>query len=515
MKRRTKKLISLLLALLMLLGMMSTLACADETDPGAEQTPNDPTQTTDPSTTDDPAQEEPRLPLELPTNTYGGAEVHFLSYSAEGQVTPGTTWVPWEEIDVADFDGGAIEGAVYDRNATVEELYDVVITSEYICVDQGYNTTLRANHSSGEDRFQVITQRSYEIKTLVMEGLMSNLFDYDNLHTDMPWWNQDSVSSFTLGGYLFFAAPEMLLRDKAATACVYYNAKVAEDQGITNLYDLVNDGDWTFEEFVTISENVSASLDGDDLMNSHEDLWGSTSGLAQPYLIYGGAGMKYAHTDEDGYLVYDFGDDDSILYLQDVYDRYVFNEAVPLNESAATFNPPTDFNIFESDLALFEPGLVKALLGYRDMESNFGVLPTPKMDSYQKSYYSLVWVHQDCALGIPSIVSATEMTTTVLEHMNYLSYYDVYPLFYNTIILGKSPRDEQSREMLELIFATRYYDPGLFWDHGQGESGLHGNSGFRGIPNTGNNNIASIFASYERVIETNFKKLNEYIMDLD
>ena len=513
MKQHWKHLISLLLAMCMIIGAMSLLACADEEEPNKE---NPPKQDTDQTETPQTPEEEEvvRLPLDLPTTTYGGAEVHFLSYSAEGQVIPGTTWVPWEEIDIAEYAGGTLEGAVYDRNSTVEELYDVVITSEYICVDQGYNTQLRNNHSSGEDRFQVITQRSYEIKTLVLEGLMSNMFEFSNLHTDMPWWNQDSVSAFTLGKSLFFAAPEMLLRDKAATACVYYNDKVATDKGITDLYELVREGDWTFEEFITITEEVAASLDGDDLMNSHEDLWGSTSGLAQPYLIYGGAGMKYAHTDEDGYLVYDFGDDDSILHLQDVYDLYVFNEAVPLNEDASTFNPPADFGLFTSDLALFEPGLVKGLLKYRDMESNFGVLPTPKMDSYQDNYYSLVWVHQDCVLGIPAIVAETDMVTTVLEHMNYLSYYDVYPLFYNTIILGRSPRDEQSREMLELVFETRYYDPGLFWDHGQGESGLHANSGFRGIPNTQNNNIASIFATYKGIIENNFKVLNEFIDEM-
>ena len=513
-----KRFAALLLALLMIVSGATLFSCAtpeDDTTPPDDSTQNEPEPT--PS---EEEQEDPRLPLELPSATFDGAQMHFLSYTAEGQMKPGeitrgSSWIPWEEIDLDDYAGGALEAAVYDRNATVEEIYNVVITNEYVGVDQGYSTALRSNHTSGDDRYQVITLRSYEIKALVLEGLMSNMFSFSNLHTDMPWWNQDSVSAFTLGSSLFFAAPEMLLRDKAATACVYYNGKVATDNGISNLYELVESGDWTFEEFISIAEDVATSLDGDDLMNSHEDLWGSTSGVAQPYLIYGGAGMKYAHTDEDGYLVYDFGDDDSILYLQEVYDRYIFNDAMPLNESPTTFSPPADFNIFKSDLSLFEPGLVKGLLNYRDMESDFGVLPTPKLDEYQENYYSLVWIHQDCVLGIPSVVGNSEMVTIVLEHMNYLSYYDVYPLFYNTIILGRSPRDEQSRKMLELVFATRFYDPGLFWDHGQGESGLHANSGFRGIPNTGKNNVASIFATYKNAIDYNIKQLNNFIDDME
>jgi hypothetical protein len=328
-----------------------------------------------------------------------------------------------------------------------------------------------------------------------MENLMSNMFELSNLHTDMPWWNQDSVSAFTLGPTLFFAAPEMLLRDKAATACVYYNVTVATNKNIDNLYEMVNDGEWTFEQFVSLIEDAAASLDGDDLMNSHEDLWGSTCGLAQPYLIYGGAGMKYAHTDEDGALVYDFGSDEtSILHLQDVYERYVFNDAVPTNESKTTFNPPAGFQMFQADLALFEPGLVKALqTSYRNMESNYGVLPTPKLDEYQKDYYSLVWVHQDCVLGIPSIVMDKDMVTTVLEHMNYLSYYDVYPVFYDTIILGRSPRDQESREMLELIFQTRAFDPGIYWL----EQAMHASNSFLTLVENNTKNIASMWAGME------------------
>jgi hypothetical protein len=76
-------------------------------------------------------------------------------------------------------------------------------------------------------------------------------------------------------------------------------------------------------------------------------------------------------------------------------------------------------------------------------------------------------MHHDCVLGIPRSCTTNETiveaVSTVLEHMSYISYYDVYPIFYDTIILGKSARDEQSKQMLERIFRTRLYDPGQYW----------------------------------------------------
>jgi hypothetical protein len=316
MKQTLLRSFSLFLALLMAISMLSMVACANE------QTEDDhPEQGNTPVEDDETpeVEEEPRLPLDLPDETYGGAEIHFLSWSANGQTTYGG-WIPWEEIDVDTYDGDPINGGIYDRNGAIEEKYDVVISNEYISVDQGYNSALRANHTGGDDAYQVITQRSYEIKSVVLEGLLYNMYALDNLHTDMPWWNQDSVRSFTLGSTLFFAAPELLLRDKGATAVMFYNATVANNKGVTNLYEMAEEGTWTFEQFISLCEEVAASMDGDDLMNSGEDLWGSGMSNDAIFYLFGGSGMKFASVDDDGYVEYQFGSEQSILYLQDIFD---------------------------------------------------------------------------------------------------------------------------------------------------------------------------------------------------
>ena len=504
MKRLTARAAALLLALLMVVSCLVLVSCADP-DEGEDE--GEDASTGDQETTPE-VEEDPRLPLELPSDTYGGKEIHFLSWSCGGQNSAGQSWIPWEEIDVESYDGDAINGAVYDRNGAVEELYDVVITSEYISVDQGYNSTLRSNHTSGDDAYQVATQRSYEIKTLVLEGLMYNMYELDNLHTDMPWWNQDSVRSFTLGSTLYFAAPEMLLRDKGATAAMYYNATVANDKGVTGLYEMVQDGQWTFEQFVSICEDVAASMDGDDLMNSSDDVWGSYVTDDAVYFLFAGANMKFAHTDEDGYIEYDFGSEESILYMQDIFDLVVYTDycAHPKVVDLASGG------IFKTDNALFQFEMVKSITSLRSMESDFGVLPVPKYDEYQENYASLVWVHHDCVLGMPAVVEDAEAVSVVLEHMSYLSYYDIYPIFYDTVIMGKSTRDQQSKEMLKIVFETRLFDPGQYWDNGEGATGIQ--NAYLRLAQTGENNIASIYNTYVGKIEDSFGKLNDLIDEL-
>jgi hypothetical protein len=304
----------------------------------------------------------------------------------------------------------------------------------------------------------------------------------------------------------------MLLRDKGATAAMYYNATVAADSGVEGLYETVKAGDWTFEEFISICEDVARSMDGDDMMNSAGDVWGAHVTDDTVYFLFGGANMKFAHIDDDGYIEYDFGvNEESLLFMQDIFDYVIYSDycghgkVVDLSDSTE--------GIFKSDNALFQFEMVKSITKLRDMESSFGVLPVPKYDESQENYASLVWVHHDCVLGMPSVVGNADMISVILEHMSYLSYYDIYPVFYDTVIMGKSTRDEQSKEMLQIVFETRLFDPGQYWDNGEGASGIQG--AYLRLAQTGESNIVSIYEKHKGKVETNFGELNELIDELD
>jgi hypothetical protein len=260
---------------------------------------------------------------------------------------------------------------------------------------------------------------------------------------------------------------------------------------------------------IEICENVATDLDGDDMINTGEDLWGALGQDDPVYYLFNGAGLKFAHIDDDGYIAYDYGDEDSVLTLD-----YIFNEIIYADWYGHTIHRtdassgPSNSKMFKAGNALFSFDCVKGVLGLRDMEENYGILPVPKYDAAQENYSSLVWVHHDCTLGIPEAVVDKEMVSIVLEYLSYLSYYEVYPIFYDTVLMGRSTRDEQSREMLQIVFETRSFDPGQYWDLG---SGLHGASGYLRLAATKNTNIASIWEKWKKAVETNFDKINEFV----
>ena len=511
MKSTFKRIIAVLLALMMVLTAFAMVSCGNEVDEGKENKGD-----TGNSGTDQPDEpkEDDRLPLDyLPTTTYGGETINIMEWTVNDN-KPGDSenWVPWEEIDVDAGDGDPINNAIYDRNGVIEETYDVIITKEYVSINGNpqYAAHFRANEQTGDQAYQMITMRTTGISAFCLEGLMTDLNTLSNLHTDMPWWSQDSVKSYTMGDALFFAAPEMLLRDKGATAVMFFNQKIADDEGIEDLYALAQDGEWTMDLMIEFSEDVAGDMDGDDLVSSGEDMYGLAGGGRDiPYFLFIGSGSKFAHINDEGYLELLYGDDLSVNIWQDILDNVMYSDFYYGTNSDKNLIPE-DYNAFTSDHALFSMGMVKSVLGLRNMQSLYGVLPIPKYDEYQDNYASLVWMHHDSVLGIPGSCTNTDVISTVLEHMSYISYYEVYPIFYDTIILGKSARDEQSKEMLELVFQTRSFDPGQYWL----ETSMHGSNSFLTLVETNTKNIASMWAGMQGKVETAIEEFNEKIDEL-
>ena len=95
-----------------------------------------------------------------------------------------------------------------------------------------------------------------------------------------------------------------------------------------------------------------------------------------------------------------------------------------------------------------------------------------------------------------------------IEALASESHYTVIPEYYNVNLQGKISRDEESREMLDIIFANRHYDLGEIYDPGNIANTL--------IYMTMNTkrDIASTWAKSEKNINRQLEKLLEKFGDM-
>ena len=122
--------------------------------------------------------------------------------------------------------------------------------------------------------------------------------------------------------------------------------------------------------------------------------------------------------------------------------------------------------MFANDQVLFYSRYLCIIKKYRDMDTDFGVLPYPKFDEAQKEYYHTVAPYGCSFICVPAVVEDVEMTGSVLEAMACESMYTVTPAYYDITLEGKQLRDDESAEMLDIILGSRVFDLGQFYQVG-------------------------------------------------
>ena len=528
-----KKFLSAFLAVLMILtAVFVMVSCNDPVDPdpgkdpGTGSTPNTPNTPNTPGDDDDnKTDSNERIPLDyLPTDGYNNAKFHILEWSCNGVDEVGVSWIPWEEGDVEADDGDRLGQAVYDRNAWVEETFGVEITKEYVSIDgaPSYQTRIRNDATTSGNEFQLFTMRTVEILWMIEEDLFADMNNYmEYIHFDEPWWVEDSVDSFKLGSHQYVASSEMLLRDKGATAALFFNQDLHGDfvDDLPNFFDLASDGVWTIEEMIAACEIVAHSDDDNDLMDSTSDVWGCFGQDDPLYFLFNGFGYKFAHVDKYGYIDYDFADEEtaegqgSVKVMQEIFEDVMYapwymNSYLNKGDILAD-----NQDLFVDGQSLFKSGMVKdATNSLKYMTQKYGILPHPKYTVDQEEYSSLVWVHHDSIVGIPSHAANKSMCAVILEALSWESYYSVYPVFYDTILLSRAAKDTESKEMLEIIFDTRSYDPGQYWDS---NSGFHGEKGLLRLSASGSSDIAHVWGELKESVDKNITQVNNWISGME
>jgi hypothetical protein len=115
--------------------------------------------------------------------------------------------------------------------------------------------------------------------------------------------------------------------------------------------------------------------------------------------------------------------------------------------------------MFQEDRALFfMHKLESAAVHLRDMESDYLILPSPKWDEAQESYYSFVSPHGCCFIGLPQTVAGNEDYGFLTEALARYSNQYVRPIAYDLVYKEKDSRDERSAEVLNILLDNLYID---------------------------------------------------------
>lgn len=475
-----KKMLSLLLCALMLAS--SAVSCSEstvqETDAPSANTPAVGETSADAGETEAETLEETKLEPNLPDVTFDGYSFRMLG--------KGESMVHWQSKDLTadEITGEPINDAVYNRNSLIGERYDVkfveIDVADYFAQQNEVNLSCQA----GTDEYDMVALKPEGVvSSFIANGYLMDLHDIPHMDLTQPWYDQNSIKQMSVGGGLFCVMGSMLTMDDDATAAVFFNKKLADANGLPNLYEMVDAGTWTIDRLTEYADLAKRDTNGDGKMTAMEDTWGAMSEYAATFALNSGAGLTMITKDASDIPVNTATDEayiamyEKVLKIQNNWDMTMYAEAQSgFNDVWTECMDAT----FQSDRALFNICWLNRASLFREMETDFGIIPMPKYDEAQENYAS--FVHMYCANTIAVLKTGQnfERTGVILEALSAESMYGLTEAYYEKTLKSKASRDEESSAMLDVIFNTRIYDLGYMFNWGSIYSSVGSMAGVNG-----------------------------------
>ena len=157
---------------------------------------------------------------------------------------------------------------------------------------------------------------------------------------------------------------------------------------------------------------------------------------------------------------------------------------------------------FREGRALFYATPMTNVVGFRDMDDDFGILPYPKLDAEQENYYSTAMDNFSFLL-MPVDVKNMDNAGLITEALAAESYRSVIPAFYDTVLKTKVSRDDDSAEMLDIVRDNLIFNLGYSFSNVLGGTGHLFQETFKG----GGTSISGPWESRQEVFQTNLDEL--------
>ena len=368
---------------------------------------------------------------------------HFYHYSGAAE----------NEVWYEEPSSSALPNAIYQRNRKAEDALGITITPMWGESPETINTTVNNNHAAGDRAFDVVLNRlDYEI-TYAANGYLYNYYELETMDTGHRWWDEQIVDTFTMyGNKLYVLSGDINYYDDYAVQIMLFNKDLCDTINREYPYQAVRDGKWTVDMMLEMAEAVKNDINADDVYTPGSDILGlgDNYDCITHFLYCYGQKMSTINSDGEPEIVW--ADNENVSVVERIYNIFTADYASTDTGGNASH--------FAANKLLFYGEMLGVLPTFKDMESDFGILPMPKGSESQDRYNAYVSNGWSTCYGIPITFSKNDANTTgiILECMSAASMDYVTPALYEQLLEARYIRDAESKEMLTYILDSKVYD---------------------------------------------------------
>ncbi len=427
------------------------------------------------------------------TADYGGETFNILSAGN----------VAWEDFKFDEESSLALDNAQYKRKALVEQNYnvDIVQTTKKAYSSGGGPGFMQISTdvNAGDCNFDLALIAGYDVSVLAYSGFLYDMNSVPGIDLTKSWWDQKANDSLSVNDVLFFTTGEITVSDNNAAFVIMFNKELLAAYELEDPYRLVYDGNWTLDKFAQLCKTVTEDLNQDGVMDEN-DRFGLLVWDDSVVGIVNAAGQQCCTIAEDGMIELTLYNETTVAALEKYFSiAYDTQYAFTYQRKSAS-----EQTLWAGNHGLFWTTWMGIIPQFREMESDFGILPYPKLNETQDSYYTTVAPYNSQFICVPLIQNDLERTGMVTEALAYYGKQIVTPAYYDINLIGQSTRDEESADMLDIIFDSLVFDIGYYYQIGPYNKQLIY------MVRAYNTNFTSMYDTYKNSAQGLLDVINEY-----
>lgn len=432
--------------------------------------------------------------LDVAVQDYGG---HTVNIALAGN------WV-YDDFEAEELTGESVNDAKYNTNQAVQEMLNVVITVDNQSQNGGSGGTgvgykLFDNMiMAGTNDYEFGSIGCYDVCTLSYNGRLLDLNATPNIDLSKSWWDPKANEQLAIRDMMFFSTGDISILDNDCTYCILFNKQVVTDYGLDDPYELVANNEWTYDKMYAMADVVDGDTNGDGKQDK-DDSYGFIIWQDSVIGMLHSSGGRCATIGDDGKISLTLNTEQNI----DVLTEWLTMNTRPLAFFLGSATDDETHLIFTQNRGLFYTRYVKAASWFRDMETDFGILPYPKWSADQQDYCNTMHAYGTSYICIPITADDQARTGAVIESLAYYGQKLITPAYYDKTLKGKYFRDEESAAMLDLIFTSRFFDIGMYYQLGTY------NEKVINMMQQGNTDFASMYAKNEQAAMKKLDEINE------
>ena len=344
--------------------------------------------------------------------------------------------------------GDTVDRAVYKRNYNVEERFnaniEVVDKAGHWGVRNEFLSEVRAEAMGGNGGYDLVSTHSAYLGWMTVEGLAYDMATLPEINFAKAWWNQNLYDEINLNGKVYFMLGDICTTTYEYMQVMFFNevlfANNFVDTTVDEIYQLVEDGEWTWDVLFSYSQNFGTEGEYGFLTSTHAF---RAAFIAQDAYIYS--------RDADGKLILPDSPSDKLISVVEQMVLYYSSEKTRFETAgwdtgAAVLNPE-----FIGGRGLFYSQTLGEVEKFGSMkDGTYGVIPLPKYDTYQEKYYTIC---RDTvsAVMIITTTDTPEMSGVLTEALCMEGYNVVTPEYYGIVLKNRYFSDAKYAKILDMI----------------------------------------------------------------